>query len=113
VAVNVATAIGLTLLDSGVIRPGRQLEPYEKPSSGVTVRTEVLHAWLPDTLLDAAGHQSLYSVVQTQWELRTCLKRREREDLWYALTVRCRSVNGGVAHVSFIRHPYREPQILQ
>ncbi|MFI5457632.1 MAG: hypothetical protein ACHRXM_19490 [Isosphaerales bacterium] len=58
VVVIVATGIGLTWLNSWAIRPGRQLEPRDKPGSGVAVRAEVLHLWPPQTLIDLARKQS-------------------------------------------------------
>ena len=94
-------------------RPSRLPESDDKPGSGVTVRAEVLHLWMPETLIDLAGHQPLSSVVQTHDELPTSLERRGKEKLWYALTTRGHQVNGGIADITIIRHPYRDPQHVQ
>ncbi|MFI5458683.1 MAG: hypothetical protein ACHRXM_24905 [Isosphaerales bacterium] len=112
VVLIVATGIGLTWLDSWAIRPGRELELHDNPGSGVTVRAEVLHLWLPQTLIDLARNQSMSLVALTHQESRTSLERRG-QDLWYALTTRSHQVNGRVADVTFIRHPYRDPQFFQ
>jgi len=113
VFVLVAPVIGLTWLNSCASRPSRLLEPDDKPGSGITVRAEVLHLWLPETLIDLAGHQAEYSVPQTHHELQTSLERRGQEKLWYALTTRGYQVNGGITDITFIRHPYRDPEHFQ
>jgi len=113
VFVLVAPVIGLTWLDSCARRPSRLLEPDDNPGSGVTVREEVLQLWLPETLIDLAGQHSESSVAPTHQELRTSLERRGQEKLWYALTTRSYQVNGGIADITFIRHPYRDPEHFQ
>ena len=98
-----ATAIGVTWLGFKEGRPGRALEPGSHPGSGMTVRAEVLHLWLPEALIDLVGERSESSVVLTHKELRTLLERRGRENLWYALTTRAHQVDGGVAEITL--HP--------
>jgi hypothetical protein len=110
VGVILASGIGLTLLDSHVIRPGRRLEPAYHPGSGVSVRAEVLHLWLPVALIDLARRESRSSLAQADQELRISLERRGQQNQWYALTTRFHQANGGVAEITFIRRPYREPQ---
>ena len=53
-----ATAFGVMLLDSRVIRPGRTLASPESPGSGIVVRSEVVHLWLPEALLCLAARDS-------------------------------------------------------
>jgi hypothetical protein len=112
-ALVAATAIGLAWLDSRVIRPGRGLEPQDDPRSGVTVRNEVLHLWLPETLSELAKHQPFTAVAQQHQQLRTSLERRARESAWYALTTRAHQANGGMADITYIRHPYSDSQTFQ
>jgi len=113
VFVLVAPVIAFTWLDSRASRPSRVLEPDDKPGSGVTVRADVLHLWLPETLIDLAGHQPESSVPQTHHELQTFLERRGQEKLWYALTTRGYQVNGGIADITVIRHPHGARQHFQ
>jgi hypothetical protein len=109
----VAPVIGFTWLDSRASRPSQVLEPDDKPGSGVTVRAEVLQLWLPETLIELAGHRPESLVPQTHHELQSSLERRRQEKLWYALTTRGYQVNGGIADITFIRHPYWAPQHFQ
>jgi hypothetical protein len=112
-AVIAGTAIGLAWLDSRVIRPAQGLEPHDGTSSGVTVRSEVLHLWLPESLSELGKLEPSSSVGQQHQQLRTSLERRARESAWYALTIRGYQANGRMADITFIRHPYRDSQILQ
>jgi hypothetical protein len=105
-----ALAMGVTWLGSRAGRPSGALEPGNYPGSGITVRVEVLHLWLPEALINLVGQRSETSVVLTHQELRTYLERRGRENLWYALTTRRHQVNGGMAEITLIRHPYDDPQ---
>jgi hypothetical protein len=113
VVVIVASALAFMSLDSRGIRPSRVLKPDEQPGSGVIVRDEVLHLWLPESLLDLPGHQSEPSLAQTHQELRSSLERRGRENVWYALTIRSHVDNGEMADITFIRHPYSDAEHFQ
>src|SRR5262245_30268081 len=57
VVVFVTTAIGLTQFDALAPRPSGALEFSDPPGSGVIVRSEVIHLWLPDILVDPARHE--------------------------------------------------------
>jgi hypothetical protein len=89
------------------------LEFDNQPGSGVTIRAEVLHLWLSETLIHLAGHSPMCSVPETHHELQTSLERPVHEKLWYALTTRCYQINGGTAHITFIRYPYRDHEHFQ
>jgi len=106
----VALAIGIAWIDCCATQPGRALEPDQVAGSGHIVRAEVLHLWLPETLIDLAKHVSGSSVAQSHQELRTSLERSGQENLWFAFTIRAHQVNGVAADITFIRHPYREPE---
>ena len=54
VVVFVTTAIGLTQFDAVVPQPSAAPEFSDPPGSGVIVRSEVIHLWLPETLVDPA-----------------------------------------------------------
>jgi hypothetical protein len=113
VLVLVAPVIGLTWLNSCASRPSRVLEPADQPGSGVIVRAEVLHLWLPETLIDMAGRLPESSVAQTHQELQSSVGRRVLERLWYASTTRGYQVNGGIVDITVIRHPYRDSEHFQ
>ena len=51
------TAIGLTQLNAVAPRPSAAPEFSDPPGSGLIVCSKVIHLWLPETLLDPAGHQ--------------------------------------------------------
>ena len=112
VVVVVATAIGLTQFGAVAPRPSGAPEFSDPPGSGVIVRSEVIHLWLPENLVDLARHEFPALVARTHQELKKALERRGQENLWYAITVRGHQVNQGAADISFIRHPYREPENL-
>ena len=77
------------------------------------VRSEVIHLWLPEVLVDPARREFPALVARTHQELKKALERRGQEDLSYAITVRGHQANHGAADISFIRYPYREPENLQ
>ncbi len=105
----IAPVIGYTRLDSCASRSSRLLEPDDRPGSGVTVRAEVLHLWLPETLIELAAHQPRCLVAQTHDDLRSFLECRGQRELWYAFTTRSHQVNGGIVDTTVIRHPYKDP----
>ena len=113
VVVFVTTAIGLTQFDALAPRPSGAPEFSDPPGSGVIVRSEVIHLWLPEILVDPARHEFPALVARTHQELKKALERRGQENLWYAITVRGHQANHGAADISFIRYPYREPENFQ
>jgi hypothetical protein len=106
----VATAIGFSWLDSRVNRAGGRLEPDDRPGSGVNVRAEVLHVWLPQSLIDVARSRAGSAIAHAQEDSRTTLEDPAQKNLWYALATRGIQANGAAAHITFIRRPYSEPQ---
>ena len=113
VIVFMATAIGLTHFNAVTPRPSVAPEFSDPPGSGLIVRSEVIHLWLPETLVDPARHDFPALIARTHQELKKALERRGQENLWYAITVRGHQVNHGAADISFIRYPYRKPENLQ
>ncbi len=109
----VATVIGLTQLDALTPRPSPEPELSDPPGSGLIVRSEVIHLWLPETLVYPARHELPALVARTRAGTREALDRRGQENLWYAITVRGHQVNHGTEDISFIRYPYRESANLQ
>jgi hypothetical protein len=106
----VAAAIALARLNSGVISPSRAVEAADQPGSGVAVRTNVEHIWLPKTLLDMARHQPISTVAEGYKDMGPLPKPPGREKLWYALGTRIHQKNGRDDHITYIRHPYGEPE---
>ncbi len=113
VVVLVTTAFGLAQLDALAPRPSGALEFSDPPGSGVIVRSDVIHLWLPEILVDPARHDFPAPVARTHQELKNAFERRGQENLWYAITIRGHQANHGAADISFIRYPYREPENLQ
>jgi hypothetical protein len=113
VVLFLTTAIGLTQFDALAPRPSGALEFSDPPGSGVIVRSEVIHMWLPEILADPAGQEFPALVARTHQELKKVLEREGQERLWYAITVRGHQANLGASDISFIRRPYREPEHFQ
>ena len=113
VVVIATAAIGLTKFNAAGPRPSEAQEFSDPPGSGVIVRSEVIHLWLPETLVDLARHEFPALVALSHQELKKALERRGQENLWYAITVRGHQANHGVSDISFIRYPYRQPENLQ
>jgi hypothetical protein len=107
------TTIGL--LQFGALAPRLSGAPEFSgpPGSGVIIRSEVIHLWVPETLVDPALHELPALVARTHQELKQTLKRRGQENLWYAITVRGHQANHGATDISFIRYPYRDPESLE
>jgi hypothetical protein len=112
VVVFATTAIGLTQLNASAPQPSGAPEFSDPPGSGVIVRSEVIHMWLPEILADPARQEFPALVARTHQELKKALERRGQENLWYAITVRGHLADHRTEDISFIRHPYREPDNL-
>jgi hypothetical protein len=108
-----AAGVVLSFLASHARRVPREQEANDRPAAGVTVRTEVIQAWLPETMIILAARGSNAIVLRSHQELRELLEHQGHEDAWYALRVRHHQVNGEAAEITFIRHPYREPENFQ
>jgi hypothetical protein len=113
VIVFVATAFGLMRWSAVVPQPSAPPEFSDTPGSGLIVRSEVVHLWLPETLADLARTETRAIEARTHQELKKALERRGLEKLWYAITVRGHQVNHERSDISFIRYPYRQPESLQ
>jgi hypothetical protein len=112
VFVLVTTAIVLTQFDAATPRPSAATEFSDPPGSGLIVRSEVIGLWVPETLVDPAGHESPALVARTHPELKTILENRGQENLWYAITFRAQLADHRAEESSFIRYPYRQPEYL-
>jgi hypothetical protein len=110
VFVLVTTAIVLTQFDAATPRPSAAREFTDPPSSGLIVRSEIIRLWVPETLVDPAGHESRAPVARTHPELKTVLEHRRQENLWYAITFRAQLADHRTEESSFIRYPYRQPE---
>ncbi len=106
-----ALTIELTQLDLKAGLPSQGLETADGSGSGVTVRSVMLNLWVPESSLNLLSHSGL-SERPTYQELQAALERRGQQDLWYAFSTRGEQLNGGLADVTFIRYPYRDPSIL-
>jgi hypothetical protein len=106
----VGASLALTCGNSRLSRHGGSIEPFAPPSSGVTIRSEVVELWLPEVLLELTRDQSESALARTDEDLRTRLEQQGRHDLWYALTIRSHQKNGGAVVITYIRQPYREPE---
>jgi hypothetical protein len=104
-----ALAIGLMWLETRFNPPGPAVEPANSPDSGLSVRVEVIHLWLPQSLVDFARRQFAPPIAPAHQELQTPVEHRTQENLWYALTKRLYNSDGTWADVTYTRRPYREP----
>jgi hypothetical protein len=113
VVVLVTTMIGLAHFNAVVPELGAAPEPSDAPGSGLIVRSEVIHLWLPESLVDLAQSEPPALVARTHQELIKAVERRGQQNLWYAITVRAYLANDRSEDMSFIRHPYRHLDHLQ
>jgi hypothetical protein len=113
VVVFVTTAIGLMHFNAVIPQSGAEQELNGPPGAGVIVRSQVIHLWLPEILVDPTRTECPALVGQTHQELKKALECREQQNLWYAITVRGYQVNHLAGDISFIRYPYREPEHFQ
>ena len=93
-------------------RPEAELEPGNVPGSGMAVRTDALHLWLPEAWSELAKRDSSLTGARTRAELQRYLELRKREGLWYALTQRMYPANGRSTDITYIRRPYDDPRGL-
>ena len=93
-------------------RPDAELEPGNVPGSGIAVRTEALHLWLPEAFSELANRDSSLTGVRTRAELQRYLELRKREGLWYALTIRMYPASGRFTDITYIRRPFDDPRGL-
>ncbi len=107
---TVVLAAGVTWIDPSEARPGRALEADEIPDSGYIIRIEVIDIWVPESLIELAKQPAASSVPQSHQELRTLLERSGHRNLWFAVTTRHYQINGGAGDLTYIRHPYLEPE---
>jgi hypothetical protein len=113
IAVLVTIAIGLTQFHATVPEPAAAPEFSDPSGSGFIVRSEVVHLWLHETLVDLARSEFPALVAPTHQELKKALERRGQENLWYAITLRSHLANHRAEDASFFRYPYRQPEYLQ
>ncbi|WP_406695404.1 hypothetical protein V5E97_30715 [Singulisphaera sp. Ch08] len=77
--------------------------------SGIIVRSEVIHLWLPESLRELASPQSQVPITTNHNDLRRYLEHQNRQDPRYAVTIRGHQADGDHADVHFIRHPSENP----
>jgi hypothetical protein len=111
-----AGVMGLACLSVHMGRQDPELESANQPGSGIIVRSEPIHLWLPRTLIELARRLPRSRAVRTHDELRRFLELEGREDLWYALTARGYQVNGAFVDITVIRRPHDDaphfPELL-
>jgi hypothetical protein len=84
-----------------------------RPGDGIIVSSHVVHIWLPEPL-DAWARQNLRSFSELSHDdLRKIIERQDHQSLFYAFTVRALQADGHWEDISFIRHPFREPDNRQ
>lgn len=100
--------LGLILFSFKVARRDAESAASNFPGAGIVVRSELVHLWLPQTLLELARGDSRSSMVRTHADLRRWLESDGRKDLWYAITTRGYQVNGELREGTVIRWPYND-----
>lgn len=86
----------------------REIESKNDADGWVITRTELIHLWLPGTLIELSERQRGPSPMRTHEELQGILEARRQRDLWYGRTVRVHKVNGEFSDVTYIRWPYSD-----
>ncbi len=103
-----AGSIGLIFFASFVARQDRLAAAGKDPLDAIVVRSEVIHLYLPRTLIELANHQTQQPPLRTHEDLRRSLEVQHHRDLWYALTLRGFQATAEFADTTFIRRPYAE-----
>ena len=101
--------LGLTRFACHLSQKDQTLATAFEGGGGIIVRSEVLHIWLPPTLIELAKCQLSSGVIRTHDDLKQFLELRGQEKLWYAMTRRAHQSNGEIVDMPFVRQPYREP----
>jgi hypothetical protein len=112
VVVLVTTVIGLTQFDAAAPRPSEAPEFVDSPGAGLIVGSEVIRVWVPESLVELAGHEFPGLIARTHQELKKVLELRGPEDLWYAITVRAHLADHRAEDIPYIRYPHRQPEYL-
>ena len=107
VVVFVMTAIGLTQFDALAPRPSAALEFSDPPGSGVIVRSEVIHLWLPEILVDPARYDFPAGIARTHQELKTSRMPRTGKPLVRNHRPRASSQPRSISHLV---HPIPLPR---
>jgi hypothetical protein len=110
VALLFAVAIGMSQGHSRSAGPDPDSEAPEAPGSGTIVASEVIHLRIPETLAKIATQQGRSPGIRVHADLRRALERLDQRGLWYSVTIGARQANGAQSEMTFIRHPYDEPQ---
>ncbi len=105
-----ASIYAFTRSDWHPARPEAELEPGNVPGSGMAVRTEALHLWLPEAFSELAKRDSSLPGARTRAELQRYLELRKREGLWYALTQRMYPANGRSTDITYIKRRLTIPE---
>jgi hypothetical protein len=108
VVVMGAGSMALTFFASYLARQDQLAGSDNEPGSGIMIRSEVIHIYLPRTLIELAKGQTPQP-IRTHEDLRRRLEIARHRDLWYALTARALQVNGEFVELTFIRRPYADP----
>src|SRR5262249_5243782 len=107
----IVATIGLTTLYSKASRPHSAKDDGQEPGSGITVRSEIVDAWLPASLDKLAGHRASPALPLSQEDLRSALKPAG-ENVWYALTCRLHQANGRRSELTMIHYPLQSADEL-
>ncbi len=107
-----AGMMGLTRFATQVSRQSQKLADGDRPGAGITVRYEMLDAWISPTLMELAKHQAQSGKKQTHEDLRRFLELRRQEELWYAVMTRGHRVDGNIEDIQYLRQPYNDAEHL-
>ncbi len=111
--VIVGAVIGLCHFASHVTRQAPENGPLGGSDAFMVARTEVLHLWLPKTLIELAKSQAQSRCFGTHEELQRFLELRHEQDVWCAMTIRIYQINGTFGDVTYIRRPYYDRHYFQ
>ncbi len=103
---------GLTLVGMQAKKRNAEGGRPPAPGSGVTVRIDLSHIWVPARLLELAKREAENPKLRSEEELRSELKKIGGEGLWYALTLQLHQEDGGMSEVTTVDSPYHSTREL-
>jgi hypothetical protein len=92
---------------------GSELERDGLPGDGIIVSSHVVHIWLPEPLAAWAKQNSRSFSELSRDNLHKIVERQDHQSFFYAFTVQALQADGYREGISFVRHPYREPENAQ
>jgi hypothetical protein len=111
-AMIVGAAAGLTLVAVQPTKRSGEAARPAAPGSGVTVRIDLAHIWVPAQLYELARREAKNPKLMSEEELKAELKKIGGEGLWYALTLQLHQEDGGMSEITTVDYPFHSNREL-